>query len=88
MTGQHRLVVAGGVSANRQLRQALDQTLGAQGIELFFPQMRSYLLLSGPHLTSQDVILKFTCLQSTVKSLQHHSVFGEVIQTLLQKGAV
>jgi N6-L-threonylcarbamoyladenine synthase len=36
-TGLRRLVVAGGVGANRQLREALDREAQRGGIELFFP---------------------------------------------------
>lgn len=35
--GLRRLVVAGGVGANRQLREALQRETGRAGIELFFP---------------------------------------------------
>ena len=35
-TGMERLVVAGGVSANRLLRALLQERLGAQGVQLFF----------------------------------------------------
>jgi N6-L-threonylcarbamoyladenine synthase len=38
-SGLHRLVVAGGVGANRQLRQALGLAAGRAGIELFFPPL-------------------------------------------------
>ncbi|HVV69490.1 MAG TPA: tRNA (adenosine(37)-N6)-threonylcarbamoyltransferase complex transferase subunit TsaD [Gammaproteobacteria bacterium] len=37
-TGFKRLVVAGGVGANLALRQALQQKVASQGIELFFPR--------------------------------------------------
>jgi N6-L-threonylcarbamoyladenine synthase len=36
-SGLRRLVVAGGVGANRQLRQALGLAADREGIELFFP---------------------------------------------------
>jgi len=36
-TGLRRLVVAGGVGANRQLREALKSETMRQGVELFFP---------------------------------------------------
>jgi N6-L-threonylcarbamoyladenine synthase len=36
-TGLHRLVVAGGVGANRQLREALGRETQRAGVELFFP---------------------------------------------------
>jgi N6-L-threonylcarbamoyladenine synthase len=36
-TGLRRLVVAGGVGANRQLREALDRESQRVGVELFFP---------------------------------------------------
>jgi len=37
-TGISRLVLAGGVSANRRLRQRMTDTLGAMGVELFYPR--------------------------------------------------
>ncbi len=37
--GLTRLVMAGGVSANRNLRARLAETLGAKGIEVFYPGM-------------------------------------------------
>ena len=36
-TGQRRLVVAGGVGANVQLRAALDEAVGARGGSVFYP---------------------------------------------------
>lgn len=39
LTGLRRLVVAGGVGANQQLRQALAQAADRQGLELFFPPL-------------------------------------------------
>ena len=36
-TGLARLVIAGGVGANRQLREAMCQAAGKQGIEVFYP---------------------------------------------------
>lgn len=38
-TGFKRLIVAGGVGANQALRQALQQKVASQGIELFFPRV-------------------------------------------------
>ncbi len=37
-TGRGRLVVAGGVGANRRLREALGEMADAEGAELFFPE--------------------------------------------------
>ena len=37
-TGYERLVIAGGVSANRRLRQQLEQTLAKQNAHLFYAQ--------------------------------------------------
>ena len=37
-TGLRRLVVAGGVGANRQLRAALDAEAGRRGFEVFYPE--------------------------------------------------
>jgi N6-L-threonylcarbamoyladenine synthase len=37
-TGLTRLVVAGGVGANRQLRAALDADAGARGFDVFYPE--------------------------------------------------
>jgi N6-L-threonylcarbamoyladenine synthase len=36
-TGMKRLVVAGGVGANRQLRAALDAEAARRGVEVFYP---------------------------------------------------
>jgi N6-L-threonylcarbamoyladenine synthase len=36
-TGLHRLVVAGGVGANRQLRTALDGEAARKGVQVFYP---------------------------------------------------
>lgn len=38
-TGLRRLVVAGGVGANRQLRAALDEAANAKGFEVFYPEL-------------------------------------------------
>jgi N6-L-threonylcarbamoyladenine synthase len=38
-TGVKRLVVAGGVGANRRLREALTAQLGAIGVEVFYPSL-------------------------------------------------
>jgi N6-L-threonylcarbamoyladenine synthase len=38
LTGLRRLVVAGGVGANRQLRAALDAQAARQGFEVFYPE--------------------------------------------------
>jgi N6-L-threonylcarbamoyladenine synthase len=38
-TGHRRLVVAGGVGANRQLRERLAVIAAENGAELFFPRM-------------------------------------------------
>ncbi len=38
-SGRERLVVAGGVGANRRLRAALDETARKEGAELFFPAL-------------------------------------------------
>ena len=38
-TAQQRLVVAGGVSANQLLRQQLNNTLGKQGCQIFYPRL-------------------------------------------------
>ena len=40
-TGLTRLVVAGGVGANRQLRAALDARGGARGFDVFYPGARA-----------------------------------------------
>ena len=37
-TGLTRLVVAGGVGANRQLREALDREAGRRGFDVFYPE--------------------------------------------------
>ena len=37
-TGLTRLVVAGGVGANRQLRAALDEAAGRRGFDVFYPE--------------------------------------------------
>jgi N6-L-threonylcarbamoyladenine synthase len=37
-TGLTRLVVAGGVGANRQLRAALDAQAAARGFDVFYPE--------------------------------------------------
>jgi N6-L-threonylcarbamoyladenine synthase len=37
-TGLTRLVVAGGVGANRQLRAALDEEAGRRGFDVFYPE--------------------------------------------------
>ncbi|HKX38425.1 MAG TPA: tRNA (adenosine(37)-N6)-threonylcarbamoyltransferase complex transferase subunit TsaD [Burkholderiales bacterium] len=37
-TGLTRLVVAGGVGANRQLRAALDASAGSRGFDMFYPE--------------------------------------------------
>jgi tRNA N6-adenosine threonylcarbamoyltransferase len=37
-TGLKRLVVAGGVGANRQLRAALDAAASRRGFEVFYPE--------------------------------------------------
>jgi N6-L-threonylcarbamoyladenine synthase len=37
-TGFTRLVVAGGVGANRQLREALNQEAGARGFDVYYPE--------------------------------------------------
>jgi N6-L-threonylcarbamoyladenine synthase len=37
-TGLTRLVVAGGVGANRQLRAALDASAGSQGFDVYYPE--------------------------------------------------
>jgi N6-L-threonylcarbamoyladenine synthase len=39
LTGLRRLVVAGGVGANRQLREALARETQRVGAELFFPPL-------------------------------------------------
>jgi len=39
LTGQRRLVVAGGVGANRQLRDALGREMQRAGCELYFPPL-------------------------------------------------
>ena len=39
-TGLKRLVVAGGVGANRRLRQRLDVEAGWAGAEVFYPEFR------------------------------------------------
>jgi N6-L-threonylcarbamoyladenine synthase len=38
-TGRSRLVVAGGVGANRELRERLVAVLGARGGEVYFPDL-------------------------------------------------
>ena len=38
-TGLNRLVVAGGVGANKQLRAALDDAARAKGFEVFYPEL-------------------------------------------------
>ncbi|WP_028535326.1 tRNA (adenosine(37)-N6)-threonylcarbamoyltransferase complex transferase subunit TsaD [Paludibacterium yongneupense] len=38
-TGMRRLVVAGGVGANRQLREALDQAAARRGLQVFYPPL-------------------------------------------------
>jgi len=38
MTGMKRLVVAGGVGANKQLRAALDKKAKETGFEVFYPE--------------------------------------------------
>jgi N6-L-threonylcarbamoyladenine synthase len=38
MTGLTRLVVAGGVGANRQLRTALDAVAARRGFDVFYPE--------------------------------------------------
>ena len=37
--GEHRLVVAGGVAANRRLREALEAACAREGIALYIPSM-------------------------------------------------
>ena len=39
-TGHSRLVLAGGVAANRELRQRLSEGLGEHGTEVFYPDLR------------------------------------------------
>jgi len=38
-TGHQRLVVAGGVGANRRLRERLDEAAGREGFEVFYPEL-------------------------------------------------
>lgn len=38
VTGHRRLILAGGVSANRRLRQAMDQAIAAAGGETYYPR--------------------------------------------------
>ena len=38
-TGSTRLVVAGGVGANRELRARLDAALGGRGGQVYFPDL-------------------------------------------------
>ena len=38
-TGLHQLVVAGGVGANRLLRQRLDEAVAAAGVRVFYPEL-------------------------------------------------
>ena len=38
VSGSQRLVVAGGVSANRRLREALDAMASAAGAEVYYPR--------------------------------------------------
>jgi len=37
-TGAERLVVAGGVAANRRLRSRMSEAVAAMGVEVFFPR--------------------------------------------------
>jgi N6-L-threonylcarbamoyladenine synthase len=38
-TGHQRLVIAGGVGANRRLRERLDATATAEGFEVYYPEL-------------------------------------------------
>jgi N6-L-threonylcarbamoyladenine synthase len=38
-TGRRRLVIAGGVGANRRLRERLDAAAAAEGFEVFYPEL-------------------------------------------------
>jgi N6-L-threonylcarbamoyladenine synthase len=38
-TGHQRLVIAGGVGANRRLRERLDATAAAEGFEVYYPEL-------------------------------------------------
>ena len=65
-TGLTRLVVAGGVGANRQLRAALDAEAGRRGFEVFYPE---------PELcTDNGAMIAFAAaqrLQAGAPSLNH-----------------
>jgi N6-L-threonylcarbamoyladenine synthase len=38
-TGHQRLVIAGGVGANRRLRERLDAAAAAEGFEVYYPEL-------------------------------------------------
>jgi N6-L-threonylcarbamoyladenine synthase len=65
MTGLTRLVVAGGVGANRQLRAALDAESARRGFDVFYPE---------PELcTDNGAMIAFAAAWKLERAPQSHS---------------
>jgi N6-L-threonylcarbamoyladenine synthase len=65
MTGLTRLVVAGGVGANRQLRAALDAESSRRGFDVFYPE---------PELcTDNGAMIAFAAAWKLARAPQSHS---------------
>lgn len=72
-TGQTRLAVGGGVTANKPLRQALEQMAGEEKVELFIPPMA---LCTDNAAMAALAVEKWRCQECATLDLDAQAVLG------------
>ncbi|MCW9023340.1 MAG: tRNA (adenosine(37)-N6)-threonylcarbamoyltransferase complex transferase subunit TsaD [Gammaproteobacteria bacterium] len=76
-TGSHRLVVAGGVSANQRLRQKLDAMCKKEGAEVYYPRLE--------FCTDNGAMIAFAGCQRLVAGQQEALSFGATPRWALEE---